>query len=260
MNIKEHFWEVDLVRGLATVMMVVYHFLYDLNFFDVYRLNIGYGFWWFFARSIATLFIVLVGVSITLSYSRTKVQNPQGNIFPKYLKQGLSIFMVGVGITIATWFLLKEGFILFGILHFIGVSIILAYPFIRYRFFNLLLGAFLISIGVYLKNLTFDFSWLFWLGFRPENFYTLDYFPVLPWLGVVLIGLFLGNVLYPNYNRMYDLWDNPHSSLVKLLCTIGRRSLLIYLVHQPILIILLQIFGIVNLSFYILVSPSLFFL
>ncbi|MHC1596023.1 MAG: heparan-alpha-glucosaminide N-acetyltransferase domain-containing protein [Candidatus Syntropharchaeales archaeon] len=98
-------------------------------------------------------------------------------------------------------------------------------------------------IGVYLKNLTFGFSWLLWLGFRPENFYTLDYFPVFPWFGMVLIGLFLGNVLYPNYTRMYDLWNNSHSSLVKLFCAIGRRSLLIYLAHQPILIALLQIFG-----------------
>ena len=243
MNVKNRFWEIDLVRGLAAVMMVVYHFFYDLNFFDVYRLSIGSGFWWFFARSIGTLFIVLVGVSLTLSYSRTKMQNPQGGIFQRYLKRGMSIFALGVGVTITTWFFLKTGFILFGILHFIGVSIILAYPFIRYRYFNLLFGAFLILIGVYLKNLTFGFSWLLWLGFRPENFYTLDYFPVFPWFGMVLIGLFLGNVLYPNYTRMYDLWNNSHSSLVKLFCAIGRRSLLIYLAHQPILIALLQIFG-----------------
>ena len=119
----------------------------------------------------------------------------------KYLQRGLKIFGLGLIITLATWIWPGEGFIVFGALHCIGISIILAYPFLRFRYQNLLLGIILISIGIILKNFTFDFYWLLWLGFTPSTFYTVDYFPLLPWLGVVLIGIFVGNIIYPNFKR-----------------------------------------------------------
>ena len=72
-----------------------------------------------------------------------------------------------------------------------------------------------------------------------------DYRPLLPWFGVVLIGLFFGKVLYARGKRVLNL---PRSTpaLARPLAPLGRNSLFIYMVHQPVLIALLAIFGIIQ--------------
>ncbi len=233
------------MRGIAIIMMVVFHFLFDIYYFDSLVFNPHSGFWWFFARITASIFIVLVGVSLTLSHSRARQKGTTSG-FMKYLKRGLKIFGWGIAITVLTWIFLPSGLIMFGVLHLIGISIILAYPFMRYRYLNFVLGTIFILIGVYLSTMTFDFYWLVWLGFMPHSFYTLDYFPIFSWFGVVLIGILVGNTLYKDYVRRFRLPDMSNNPLSRLLCYLGRRSLLIYLIHQPILIALLYLFGIVD--------------
>ena len=239
--LEKRFWEIDFLRGLAIIMMIIYHLFYDLDFFNVYDININSGFWWYFARTIATMFILLVGISLTLSHSRARMLNPKYNLYSKYLRRGLKTFAWGLTITLMTWIFLRGGFIIFGVLHLIGISIILAYPFLKLRSWNLLIGIIFISIGIYLKKLTFGFPWLIWLGFKPDIFYTVDYFPIFPWFGVILIGLFIGNLLYANYTRRFNFWDLHNLSFIRLFCFLGRHSLLIYLIHQPILITLLSL-------------------
>jgi uncharacterized membrane protein len=238
--LKQRFWEIDFLRGIAIIMMIAFHFFYDLNYFGTQRVNFDSGFWWWFGRTIATTFILLVGISLTLSYSRIKRMGKR-NLFKKYFFRGLKIFSYGLIITLVTWIFLKRGFIVFGILHFIGISIILAYLFLKHRFRNLLLGIVFILIGIYIKNFSSNSYWLMWLGLTPRYFYTVDYFPIFPWFGVILIGLFLGNLIYPNGRRLRIL-DLSRFSVIRLFCFLGRNSLLIYLIHQPILLIFLCLF------------------
>jgi len=246
-QLKQRFWEIDFLRGLAVIMMVVFHLLYDLTYFGGYNINIHSGFWLYFGRATATIFIFLVGVSLTLSFSRSwKIQNSGQKLYLKYLKRGLKIFSWGLLITIATWIFLRDGFVLFGILHLIGISIILAYPFLKLRYSNLLLGIAIVALGIHLKNFTFGFHWLVWLGFVPDHFCTVDYFPIIPWFGVVLIGMFFGNLLYPDYTRKFNLWGRSDFRFIGLFCLLGKHSLVIYLVHQPILIILLYLLGVMG--------------
>ncbi len=248
-HLEKRFWEIDFLRGLAIIMMIVFHLLYDLTYFGGCDLNLHSGFWLYFGRATATIFIFLVGVSLTLSFSRAKkIQNSEQKLYLKYIKRGLRIFSWGLIITLMTWIFLREGFVLFGILHLIGISIILAYPFLKLRYWNLLLGIVFISPGIYLKNFTFDFLWLVWLGIMPDRFYTIDCFPIFPWFGVVLIGVFFGNLLYPDYTRKFNLFDLSNFTFIRLFCFLGRYSLLIYLIHQPILIILLYLLGIVDIG------------
>jgi len=246
---KERFWEIDFLRGLAIVMMILFHLVYDLDFLGIWDVDLRSGFWLYFAITIASTFFLLVGVSLTLSHSRVKKAQMAGGKSPiEYLKRGLMIFSWGLIITLVTWFLLRERVVVFGVLHSIGVSIILAYPFLKLRFWNLLLGVVFITLGIYLTNFTFEFFWLVWLGLRPAHFYTIDYFPILPWFGLVLIGLFLGNLLYPDYTRRFRLCDLASLSFVRLFRFLGRHSLLIYLIHQPILIALLLLLVVVNIG------------
>ncbi|VVB62866.1 Uncharacterised protein [uncultured archaeon] len=230
------FWELDFIRGLAVVMMVLYHFLYDLNYFGGYTLNVHSGLWLYFAEATAAIFIVLVGVSLTLSASRSQMRGASEKLYLRFFKRGLRLFSLGLVVTLATYLLIGRGSILFGVLHFIGVSIVLAYPFLRLRTFNLFAGSIFILIGIYLQGLTFNFPWLLWLGLVPYNFYTLDYFPIFPWFGLVLIGIFLGNRFYQDGKRGFRLPDLSGSFIVDLLGTLGRNSLVIYLVHQPVIV------------------------
>ncbi len=238
MNVAvKRFWEVDALRGLAIVMMVLFHLVYDLNFWGLWRVDLYSGFWWFFPRAIAGTFILLVGVSLTLSLARA-THTAGGRLYLRYLRRGLRVLSWGLVITAVTWLFYRSGFVVFGILHFIGVAIILAYPFLKLRYWNLLLGVALVVVGVYLEGWSVETSWLFWLGLRPLHFQSVDYFPLIPWFGVVLVGVFLGNTLYAGYTRRFPLPDVSTSALVRWLGFLGRHSLLIYLTHQPILVTL----------------------
>lgn len=141
----------------------------------------------------------------------------------------------------------------FGILHFIGVSVAISYPFLRLRWTNLLLGIVLIGLGKILQQYAFAWPWLVWLGFEPKNHVYVDFFPVISWFGVILIGIFVGNILYADNVRRFSLPDLSHLPPVRLLQRLGQHSLTIYLVHQPILfailIPLLWLLGIGNVGF-----------
>ncbi|MFW6122192.1 MAG: heparan-alpha-glucosaminide N-acetyltransferase [Petrotogales bacterium] len=235
-NIDKRFWEIDLLRGIAVVMLIFFHFLYDVNFFGIYKLSLYSGYFLIYVYMGGTLFLMLVGISLTLSYSRVKGTFTKKQLQLKYLRRGVKIFGLGMIITLVTWVYLDKGFIVFGALHCIGISIILAYPFLQLRYKNLILGIILILIGILLKFFFFDFYWLVWLGFTPAQFYTVDYFPLLPWFGVVLVGVFIGNSLYPNHKRHFDLKDLSRYRAIQLFCFLGRHSLIIYFLHQLILI------------------------
>jgi len=104
-DLKKRFWEIDSLRGFAIIMMIAYHLIYDLNYFGVYNFNIYSGFFWYFARTTAFIFIFLVGVSLTLSYSRaikSKEYSTEKELFAKYSKRSLRIFSWGLFITLIT--------------------------------------------------------------------------------------------------------------------------------------------------------------
>jgi len=212
-------------------MMVTFHVLFMLNDSGIYSVNVHSGFWWWFARVTAGTFIFVVGISLTISYSNSAELR-------RFLLRGLKVFVLGLAVTLITWLSLEDRYVIFGILHFIGVAIILGYFFIRFRFFNLALGIACIAAGVYLYGLRFSFGWLLWLGFLPKGYYPADYFPLLPWLGIALMGIFCGKLLYPNGNRRFRIRDF-HNPVTRPLCFLGRHSLIIYLIQWPIVLAIL---------------------
>lgn len=232
---KKRFWEIDFLRGVAIILMITYHFFWDLNFFTDIDVSWGSQSWMIFRTLIASTFLFLVGISLYLStyYSQ--------RMFSKLLKRGAYIFSLGLVLTILTKILFPERYISFGILHLIGTSIVLSYIFLRFKFLNLLLGAMLIGGGFLLKGHTFDVSFLFFLGFSPENYYALDYYPIIPWFGVVLWGIFTGKILYQGKARQFPWPCRGENFLTKKFSFLGRNSLFIYFIHQPILFLLFYI-------------------
>jgi uncharacterized membrane protein len=241
-NNTKRFWEIDSLRGLMITLMIIFHILYDLNYFNIYKTELYSGAFLILAYVVGSTFLLLVGISLTLSYNKASKNLTKKQLHLKFLKRGLKIFGLGLIITIATWLYLREGFIVFGILHCIGISIILAYTLIQRRYTNLILGIILILLGVLLRTLTFDFQWLVWLGFKPTSFYTVDYYPLLPWLGVVLIGISIGNTIYPKYRRKFQIRDFSELIIIRFFTYLGRNSLIIYFLHQPILITIIHLF------------------
>ncbi len=226
------FWEIDALRGISLVFMVVFNYFVALKYFGIFYFGSGWMYEWLFPRLIASSFILLAGISLWLSWFR----RPSAN---HLVMRGARIFAYGMAVTLVTWLLFPSYVIFFGILHLIGVSIILSLPFLSSRRFLLPAAVVLVLSGFYIYGMALEFSPLFFAV--PQFFQTFDYFPLLPWFGVFLLGVFLGSILYDGTKRRYGIRDAP--SVAKPLMALGRRSLFIYLVHQPVLLALLYFTG-----------------
>ena len=232
------FWEVDAARGVAILMMVLYHLLYDLDTFGGYPIESTSGFWAFFADATASLFLFLVGVSSVVSFGKSG-----GGAFGKFLRRGLRVFGYGMVITVVTW-AMGMGLIVFGILHLIGVCVILAYPFLHHRYLSLVVGLGVIAAGAWLmtQDISTQTPWLLPFGVVPEGLFMPDYRPLLPWFGVVLLGVFVGSLVYGRGKRA--VWRMP--LFARPLGFLGRWSLGIYLVHQPVMVGVLWATGVIS--------------
>ena len=208
---KQRFWEIDSLRGVAIIMMVIFHFVWNLDFFTGLEISLNSVFWEAFRIIIVSTFLFLVGVSLYIStYNKEEV-------FLKLAKRGLYIFSLGLGITLFTKIFFPDNYVFFGILHLIGVSIFLSYFFLKFRFSNLFFGLVLIALGVVLKQYSFDIPWLYFLGFSSDAITTLDFYPILPWFGVVLWGLFAAKFLYTDRVRQFKLFHSGDNFLIKRL-------------------------------------------
>ena len=248
---SQRFWEIDMLRGVAIVMMVIFHLLWDFWAFQIVPNLVLYaGFWKYFQRTTAISFLLLVGVSLTVSYRRSVQKNgkrgSQG-LWKKFLWRGVRIFAVGMGFTLFGM-LSGFGYVHIGILHLIGLAIILSYPLLEYRWVNLALWVLFVIIGGIVRSTPMTDNWLVWLGLHRPDYYPLDYFPIFPWLGVVLLGIFLGNTFYGPQGRIILLPDLSDALLVRGLRFLGRHSLIIYVIHQPLMIAILFALGLAHMG------------
>jgi uncharacterized membrane protein len=234
----KRFAEIDFLRGIAIVLMVVFHLGFNLNFTGFTSFSLNQGIWLGMARFVQFAFILTTGMTLAISYHRHLKQGRKDAISTRLKHAGI-VFGWGMVITLVTWLILGDKFVKFGILHFLGVAMVLALPLLRLKTWNALIGLVVILIGLPLKWVVFPSNALFWLGLKPPEFYSLDYFPLFPWFGLFLIGVAMGPYLYSGGKRQFKL----RLELPQLIRTpfeaMGRRALVIYLVHQPIIIFLI---------------------
>ena len=219
---------VDIARGVAIVLMFVYHFTFDLNYFGVIAFDFNNDLRWLgFRAVIVSLFSALVGVGLVLGPGR-KLD------WRRYGKRLLAIGACASLASAGSYFMFPKTFIFFGILHFIFVASVVGLAFMRFKWLNLIFGAALIVLGATVKSAFFDQPALQWLGMMTHKPYTEDYVPLLPWFGVVLIGMFLARRAeahgwFENFGKVE--FRDP---IAKTLAFGGRHSLIIYMLHQPI--------------------------
>ncbi|HHO69506.1 MAG TPA: DUF1624 domain-containing protein [Gammaproteobacteria bacterium] len=226
---------VDLLRGVAIGLMVFYHFCYDLGYygfadFDFY----DSPFWTSFRTLILSLFLGLVGVSLWLAQGR-------GVKWRKVLRRTALIAVNALLISAVTWQLFGERFIYFGVLHFIVVASLLGLLFLRFYRLNLVLGLALLALGAY-SHPGFDPRAWNWIGFMTHKPATEDYVPLVPWFGVVLLGLFAARWL-SRRGSLSAAREPAWVQRARLLPLAGRHSLLIYMLHQPLLMGVLGLFA-----------------
>ena len=231
--------EIDLFRGTAVLMMILFHTIFDLYYFGLAGIDIHSGFWGGFGYITGFFFVFIAGISAWISRMRAESKLDERGIWIKFLKRGLFIFSIGLGITVVTWFFAPKSAIIFGTLHLIGLSIILAPLFFRFSVKNIYIGAAIILAGLLIQGINGDPA-LTIIGIHAQDFSTLDYKPLIPWFGYFLAGLAFSAFMYPNGKERSRLKSVkiPAPEFIQL---IGRHSLIIYLVHQPVIILLLSL-------------------
>ncbi|ADC66085.1 protein of unknown function DUF1624 [Ferroglobus placidus DSM 10642] len=226
---KLRYVEVDFFRGVALIMMLISNFVTDLQYFAGY--NNFELFWRFFALLTASMFVFISGVSVWLSHFRWN--------YTKFFKRFVKLFGLGLMITVFTKLFLKEGTIYFGVLHFLGVASILVIPFLRFGEKNVLIAPVFFAGKFVVENIHSENLLLLPLGITPPYFFTFDYFPIFPWFGVFLLGVGAASIIYPGGERKFEL-SFPKAFLS--VAFLGRHTLKIYLLHQPIFGIVLLLY------------------
>lgn len=225
---KKRIWELDALRGLALLGMIAVHLIYDLvELFRVWNLKDP---WLFYLAQDwgGVIFLVLSGICVTLGSAP--------------VKRGLLVFGCGLLISGVTLGMYLLGFtdrsiiIYFGVLHCLGTCMIL-WPVFRKcpPWLLAILGGAMAALGLYLVNrVQIADWWLVPLGVPCYGFSSSDYFPLLPNLGYFLLGAALGRTVYGKKESLLP-GVNARGPVLGFLCWCGRKSLWIYLLHQPIL-------------------------
>lgn len=220
--------------------MIIYHGLVDYSFITGTPFLITGTINLLWQDGTIILFLLLFGIGTVLSTSKNSSQ-PK-SVFKKTIRKSFLLFGWGMIITAVTGIFVRNEFVVFGIMHLLGTSTLLQYPLRRFKYLNLTLGIIIVILGNYLSGCRFGFHWLIWLGFIPKGgFCSIDYFPILPWFGYILIGTFLGNTFYPKGVSKLRIKDYSDVLIVRVLSLVGRHSLKIYLIHQPLLLALLNL-------------------
>jgi uncharacterized membrane protein len=217
---------LDTARTLAVVAMVVFHFTFDLAMFGYIPSGTIYQpFWYYFARMIAGSFLFLAGVSLWLAHG-------QGIRWQSFWWRFGKIALAALLVTLASIWFVPGGTILFGILHAIAVASLLGLVTLRLPWIVTLAFAALIFAAAWGPRFpAFDPLWLVWTGLAESRPMMGDYVPLIPWAAPLLAGVAVAKAL------RIDRWSgSTPSPAIDRLTFPGRHSLVIYLIHQPILI------------------------
>jgi uncharacterized membrane protein len=299
------FWELDALRGVAIVMMLLGHL--STSWLKVLGFSLSmavHGFWilaksWIMLLLLAFLFVpaffnpdfprlstrlkegtfargatqiveisllviliswlgttgsggssfmLLMGMAMTISYAKMKDNPARPSVFKKNLTRGLELLGLGMLLTAFSFWIIPTYGIFFGILHMLGVSTVLATPFLALpAWISLLSGLGVIGAGAYFSAhpLAQAPLWSMPFGhFAEMGIGALDYYPLLPFFGVILLGIVLGKVLYKDGKRQITPPDIAENKLVESLELMGRNSLGIFLLQEPLYILGVTALGI----------------
>lgn len=220
---------LDVLRGLAVIAMIAYHFSWDLAWFGFvdWDVNQGPG-WRAFAAVIAGTFLFVAGISLFLAHG-------EAIRWAGFWKRLVLLAAAAGGVSLATYAVFGETFVRFGILHAIAVSSLIALPFVRLPAHAAYAAAFFTgTLPLWASNSVFDGQWLLWTGLGRPDFASVDYVPLAPWAGLTLLGLALAKSAQASA-KPFAIKAGLFASFGGPLQRLGSHSLVIYLLHQPLL-------------------------
>lgn len=240
----DRLWEIDALRTVAIAMMVAYHVAYDVNLLGPSIAVDPFGGGWR-ALQVATgsTFLLLVGMSLSIANARSRGRGVTGwALYRRHLRRASQVAAAAAAVSIATWLVLGDDWVRFGILHCIAAAMVIAPLLVPLGMWNVALGAAAVAAGFIIRDLPpTDISGLLILGVPPSGGAGVDWYPLLPWIGPALFGVALGRALYPGGRR--GPWGRGlgQPRWARAVARPGRHALPIYLAHQPILIALVAV-------------------
>lgn len=231
---QERFDRLDALRGVAIVWMTLFHFCFDLNYFGFLNFNFYEDPLWTWQRTcIVTLFLFCAG-------SGQAVAQTKALRWSRFFKRWSQVVGASALVTVGSYVVYPKSFIYFGILHAIAVMLLIVRSTLRWSFLYWVIGPALIGLlflapSVHQQNPQLEFlnePLMNWLGFISRKPITEDYVPLIPWLGVLMLGYALGQWVLKNRTHWFS---GELKSNFRWLAVLGRWSLSYYLIHQPVL-------------------------
>ena len=219
---------LDIFRGLAIVFMVIFHFFYDLNYFKFTTVPLySSTFWLGFRFLIVSMFLITAGISLGIVHK-------DGIRWQGIKKRVMRLGAASLAISLATYIVLPDTWIYFGVIHFILIASIAGLLFVKYPKVSMALSI-IILIGCFFFDFNMHplFDKVAPLLHLP-NPHTEDLVPFIPWFSAILFGIALAGF---NWHRKLfsNTFFEAKTTLHNMLAFIGKRALPIYLLHQPLL-------------------------
>lgn len=239
---RRRFEWLDTLKGILLIAMASYHTMWDLA--DAGYLDAAFpstGWPRLYARAIASSFLFISGFSLVLAHGH-------GIRWKSFGKRLAVIAAAAALVTVASYFVIPQGLIFFGILHEIAVASLFGLLFLRLAWpITVFAAAIIIAVPNYVSpSDMFSPPWLWWVGLSAHTHNSFDYVPVLPWLGAFLLGVAFGKIgTIQDSLRQNARGIRPSKSWTAPIAFLGRHSLVFYLVHQPVLISILYVFSLV---------------
>ena len=224
-NSKSRIWELDALRGVCILCVIVVHFLFDLSFFG--GVNLTLPAWYVFIQEYGgAIFVLLSGCCATLG-SRS-------------VRRGFIVFAAGMLITGVTYGMYRLGMsgadvvVKFGVLHLLGVCMLLYPCFKRLPPAALaVLGAVIAVSGFAIRGVVVPQRWLFPLGLVYEGFTSSDYFPIFPQLGYFFIGAAIGKPSTAKKRRFFPARSKKRQLRAFSAGAAGSRCFSIFCTSPP---------------------------
>lgn len=225
--VKNRIWEIDFLRGIAFIGMVFCHAVYDLNYIFGIETTFFLEYYDIIGNFSAITFMILCGISSNFSKNN--------------IKRGLIVFASALALTTVTALADRlfntNLIIIFGILHFLGIAMIISHFAKKLPIWvTLVLSVASWILGKYLLSLRVSTNIFCMFGLYSKTFYSSDYYPIFPYLAFVFIGIVLGKLFYKEKKSIFPftIGKNPISFF-------GKHSFILYFIHQPIIFTVLFI-------------------
>jgi len=250
----ERYYEIDTIKGIAVILMVIVHIFYLSTIMNVKNYNINGGILRLIAVISHTLFIFIVGMNLSINYQKYKLEDKDKYI-NKQIKRGLFLLGSGMILSLLTYLAFGNKYIRFGILHFIGISIILSTLIIHNKNLSIYIASVIGIIYTIINNRNIrsilfnkcsNTPFLcFITGLVNIKYTSIDHFPLIPYFGLICIGIYSGYRLYNNNKRLLfnnEIEKYKNSKINNILGSLGKNSFKIYVSHLLILYLVFMIY------------------